>query len=341
MNFKDRVTYSGYVYSYNKRHAKDKGFVPLKSTTKTLVESIRGFAKYLSDKEIILRKRDLKKMDTIDYSSKVSDNIFPSDLPRGSEFNDEEYKLIKGNWYLIVPPFEEGVLRLNKSRYFHFMLTDLNVEERSIQVTIVDYGLSNSIWIIESITEATIFIDISKDSADVVRIKITGGCELSDIMKSHIEKDTCDLSDSEKDILRETIVPFLEKLNNEDDFGKLISYFVLGIVKANIDILNSKPKIRKEKVGDVKVKCEAGEVDKSPAPHVIRTFKSGIVIKSEKAPKLAAREIIRRYTKASWKTIGHLRHYKSGKVSYIRPSIHHRKCLKGDVEAAQVVIKIG
>lgn len=330
------------VDSYNKkRKFKPSIFDTSPKTPRELViENMKAISFYLVENKAFVSKKGLKIFDTIDFSKTVKDSEHnKSDMPH-IEISDEEHEELVNNWYLMIPPFETGVLRINKNRYLWFEITDINPDSKTYSVSIVDYALHSGIWLVtDSMRVTNLMI------GDKFKYSIKGYAGFYDILTQYLDNGKLQgMSDREMDFLKGVTLPFLkerfgtcEELDKEMD--SICAHFSLAIVKTNIDILHSRPKIKKSEIGEglgawystsgAKVKSIAGDVPDKQPPHIIRTFKSGISIVSRKPPKFAAKEIIRKYTKPSWKTIGHTRHYKSGKVVYIRPSIHHRKCLKG------------
>lgn len=71
----------------------------------------------------------------------------------------------------------------------------------------------------------------------------------------------------------------------------------------------------------------------------IRTIGT-ISITSKSVPHAPTQKSAAKYVIASWQTRGHIRHYKSGKTVYIKPSIHHRHALKQNAAPAPVTIKL-
>lgn len=62
---------------------------------------------------------------------------------------------------------------------------------------------------------------------------------------------------------------------------------------------------------------------------------AGIKIKSATKPQQPKKSTIIRYKAAAWSVSGHLRHYKSGKVIYIKPYQCHRKGLNQNTQPGQ------
>ena len=330
------------VDSYNKKRKFKPSIFDTKpkSPRELVIENMKTLSFYLVENKAFVSRKGLKMFDTIDYSKSAKDsNCDKSDMPR-IKISDEEYEELVNNWYLMIPPFEMGVLRINKNRYLWFEITDINPDSKTYSVSIVDYALHSGIWLVTDSMRVTNLM-----TGDKFKYSIKGYVGFYDILTHYLDDGKLQgMSDREMDFLKEVTLPFIKERFGtgeglDAEIENICAHFSLAIVKTNLDILHSRPKIKKSETEEdlgvgsstsgAKVKSVAGDVPDKQPPHIIRTFKSGISIVSRKPPKFAAKEIIRKYTKPSWKTIGHTRHYKSGKVVYICPSIHHRKCLKG------------
>lgn len=68
---------------------------------------------------------------------------------------------------------------------------------------------------------------------------------------------------------------------------------------------------------------------------VVRRLGSSVIVRSVKAPRLSSKERGVVYKLSSWSRRGHLRHYQSGKVVWIREQQVHRKAF-GDNESGSV-----
>ena len=68
---------------------------------------------------------------------------------------------------------------------------------------------------------------------------------------------------------------------------------------------------------------------------ILRRLGSSVIVRSVKAPRLSSKERGVVYKLSSWSRRGHLRHYQSGKVVWIREQQVHRKAF-GDNESGSV-----
>ena len=311
-------------------------------------QSLKKWSDWAVSTNLIPSRKELKKKDLIDCVTLAKEQpVKPSDLP-GLIFSDEEKSLLYNEWWLVVPPFESGVLRINRNRYFRFSVLSIDPVNKGYEVELLDLAMEEGAWLPENAIEAKLSLPTSGNSLFQSEV---GGVRLSEIIADTVP-DIKGWSQNELLFFKEFTIPLLNddpKESKQSDIESSFGHFAMAILRTNLTLRSEKPKTKKEDTENpvsekngAKVKTITGEVDTSPKPRVIRTYRSGITITSEKPPKSTAKEIIRKYTVESWKTRGHVRHYKTGKTAYIRPSVHHRKCLKGQGsgEPAQTIIVV-
>ena len=264
------------VDSYNKKRKFKPSIFDTKpkSPRELVIENMKTIYFYLVENKAFAPKKGLKMFDTIDYSKAVKDsNCNKSDMPR-IKISDEEHEELVNNWYLMIPPFEMGVLRINKNRYLWFEITDINPDSKTYSVSIVDYALHSGIWLVtDSMRVTNLMVD------NKFKYSIKGYAGFYDILTHYLDDGKLQgMSDRETDFLKEVTLPFIkerfgtgEELDTEME--SICAHFSLAIVKTNLDILHSRPKIKKSEEGlsvgsstsGAKVKSVAGDVpDKQP-----------------------------------------------------------------------------
>lgn len=72
---------------------------------------------------------------------------------------------------------------------------------------------------------------------------------------------------------------------------------------------------------------EIVQTDAVPTERKTRILSDSIKISSVEKPEAPTLEKIIRYSMSEWERAGHFRHYKSGKVVQIKPSVVHRRCV--------------
>lgn len=121
----------------------------------------------------------------------------------------------------------------------------------------------------------------------------------------------------------------MEYQQNPQLLQKAACDFALYMIYTNILLHTDKPTlIRKNSDIERKLKIKLDPYTGKESIKRIREI-HGIRILSEKSPKLSTEEILRHYHLENWNVRGHIRHYKNGKTVYIKPTVHHRKALKG------------
>ena len=127
---------------------------------------------------------------------------------------------------------------------------------------------------------------------------------------------------------------------------QLACLFLRYITIANFILENNKPKIapgQKEKQEHNKriskksksMPKESSQAQEQPDNAVLDAIPEKLIrniglikIVSTRTPKVFSSKSIRNYKIPSWTSRGHTRKYKSGKIVYVRPAVHHRKALK-------------
>lgn len=311
------------------------------SNSDTFFEFLKLVSKVASDKGEIHKRSELLKMDRIDYYISLKDDQYDElcDLPA---ISTEHYDEFIKNFYLGLPPFKDGVLRINRNRYFKWEVEDIDIDNQSYDVNIFDYSMDHNVWMLNNIvvikfrwehdhinTETNIippsvvFMSLVKDNESQILEQMD-----DKILKRKHYKEllhcTCEI---------------LKQTEQEDDEIEISNHFLAAIGNTNYILNQHKPKTLRS---SNKIKTMAGEVDKEPKARYTRVLSNGIPIISEKMPRVYNKDTIRKYKIESWRTRGHIRHYKDGRVTYIRESVHHRKCLagKGTVDPAQQIIQV-
>lgn len=319
----------------------DKSFLNLDPNVE-LAQRVQRYSDWAIKKGLLYDRQTLKEFDTIDFSNFIGSDSYEqkSDLPNFDELSQEEVNKLNNCWYLIIPPFEEGVLKPNKNRYVWFKVVEINEENHSYEVFLADYAYDQHVWILENKIAGTFYWDAKWCDKKHWLYKCEGE-RTSKIMARHLKEYKDEWDEDNLLYLNNVAIPVMKSSELDNDLECLLCHFAYTIIKTNLELLNDKPRAKRNSVN--KVKTTAGEVDKNPKPKVIRTMTSGIKIKSVKVPKAPNQESIRKYKIEAWKTRGHIRHYKDGKTVYIRESIHHRKCLnvEGKSVIPQTIIKVG
>lgn len=318
---------------------------------------MKAFFNVLIDLRYILKRSDIRQATRIDYypCCKLDEDI--SALPSMHHVPKEVFEEEKHNFYLMIPPFMHGVLVINKLKYIHWTVDTINESERSISVTLSDYARDHGIWGLWSLGRFTLKLNpgntpVASEASyvplDAMIEYYMEQHEIDDKVYEHLTKIFIDrggfvleneLKKLKKDYL-DYVLTWAKDTKKDEDAANLLRHFMLAIEHVNYMLANNK--IKTLRGSGNTIKTVAGEVETNPKPKYTRVLSNGIQFFSEKIPRPHTEETIRKYHVTQWNTRGHVRRYKSGLVTYVRPSIHYRKCLigKGESELAQQIIQV-
>lgn len=305
------------------------------------LHKLRRYSNWAIDNKMMHTYKEIKAMDTIDFSSILNNPaVKSSDLP-SFQFTDYERNQLNACWYLLIPPFKEGVLRINKHRYVKWEVYEVNEADHSYRVILYDYA-RDKVWMLENLAVGYIGWNNEEPTGKKFKFQIDGDT-MYEIVNRHLFEEGETKGWSKDDLLYFKIVavPYLKSVTHkEDDLDSLLAHFAGLMVKTNVQLLSEKPKAVRGSGN--KIKTEAGEIDRNPKPRIVRTLSNGLIISSIKIPKSASPDTIRKYHIEAWRSRGHIRRYKNGKTTYVRESIHHRKCLANDEKSIipQTIIKV-
>lgn len=131
----------------------------------------------------------------------------------------------------------------------------------------------------------------------------------------------------------------LKKQYHTDGFAELIRIFIILITKVNYQLyINKKAKTLRKESAKTKGKMSI-EIIEQDAPKKLIRMIGCITITSEKPPRLPTEKTVTRYSVASWKCRGGLRHMQNGKIIPFKESVHHRQCMKSTIDVPQSIIK--
>ena len=302
------------------------------------MDLINRYFKYLIEKGKMLTRREIKEQDTIDVTGMLSKDGVNSgaDLPSYHR-TEEEGEYIKNHPYCMVPPITKGVIKVNSCRYLVFDIMDLDVDEHSYKLYLEDYAKDQLVWSMNSSTVAVL-----KWRDGTIDILDEAYAPMSELF-SLISPFNFNFNEDEKLFWNKVIIPDIMIIDQiDEDNGKVhvVNNYIWCIVRTNMEL--AKNKLRTKRSSSGKVKGLADPIEEKKKQLIRNVGESGISIRSVDIPREANYERIIRYKVASWNTRGHERKLKSGKIVYVKPSVHHRKALRGKCtdDPAQTVIQI-
>lgn len=329
---------------------------------------IRRYMQKLEDDKKMVRLRDIKKMNILDATGILKKPQDKWSIPGLNPATDEEAAVIKRlGWYAYVPCFEKGAIKFNTFRYVTFEILEINPEEQNIKIQITDYlKPHDGIW--QKGTSATVVIEMAEISDDVpidYHNVPYASIPLEDDGSS-IERYIClRLDDRENyedlytiysakglgwskaeyktwmDVVVQNSIDstkyYKEQQEGHDQCEQLAMLFALIIVRCNILLEMNKPS-RPVNTGTSsrhrKIVYEKGEAPERRIRNV-----GALRVQSKDVPKRPCMETVVTYKTAKWSVRGHIRHYKSGKEVYIKPSTRTRKALVDTDEATATTIR--
>lgn len=335
-----------YLKSYVSKSKKFKNGVSMLGEAEDYREKenrlLNRFFKALQKDDIIFTRRAIKDMDTIDFRfhKNLKSSNSPSDIPGYKRMDgDEEY--VMEHPYCAVPPLSKGVIRANTDRYLVFEINNLDVENYKYDLFLEDYAKDNGVWMVNSSTVATIFWNDKK-----VNIENEYYVPLSKLFEFYPFDNETIFSEDEMLFWKEVIKPnilLLDAMDEKENSTHVIHNYLHAIITTNMELGSNKLHTLRSQSSNEKAKVitEVAEEDDKKKKQLIRNVgDSGISIRSVSIPREATYERVVKYKVAAWNTRGHERKLKSGKIVYVKPSVHHRKCLQKTDEVAQTIIRI-
>lgn len=240
----------------------------------------------------------------------------------------------------IIPCFKEGTFYHDDDKYIYWLIKDINTDANTMDIFIQYYNKEPyQIW--QPKASGVISYGINEQGQRIIYVKKSEEKNLLLPTNMRYEYSLSNLTwtSEEKNVWTNFIKPINEKSLQEQgyDFIKNATIFTQYVYMVNQLLSQEKIKTQPSKNTTAKIKSNY-ETTTNVTP---RKRKLDILdITSVKPPKRANAEIIRTYRLPSWKTRGHVRHYKSGKTVYIKESIHHRKKLQQTDTVPQTIITL-
>ncbi len=307
-------------------------------TQADVTEYMQKFSAWLVETDRMASRKELKKLDTIDYSLTLDPTKqTKSDLPAMS-LSDECTAALDECWYMLIPPLTRGCLRINVNRYIQFEVEKIDEERKRYAAVLADYAFDQGVWMLNNTVTGYTSLELWNQNRRI--FSECGGASMADLVLFALDNYDMEVwSYNEKLFLKEVVAPYLRSTEKEDDFQDIFAHFSMAIINTNYQLMQKKPKAVRG--SGRRYKDVVGELEGNPKPQIVRTLSGGITISSVKVPKVPTTEVIRKYKLAAWNTRGHIRTYKNGKTTYVKPSVHHRKCLANKEEMVpQTIIKV-
>lgn len=296
---------------------------------------LKDYIQKMVDDGKMMRLRDIKKMDILDMTGFLN---LPDDgysLPDPKQATEEELDTMCAlNWYIHVPCFEKGAIRVNKFRYIVFEVLEMDPENCHMKIKLTDYskadGIQSGIW--QKGVSTTVVTEMrNKDEEDhYVGLKLIEKQTFEQLYTMYSAKDL-GWGKSDYKQWMDTIVANarektkqIEKRTGIDQCGHLVNAYMAYIGICNAILTKNKPSrpVKKQSSGKRKVSYEKGVSPERKIRNV-----GPLRVQSKDIPRKPCLETVITYKTAKWKVRGHIRHYRSGKEVYIKPTTRTRKAL--------------
>lgn len=298
---------------------------------------IRQFFEYSGKNNLTFPYEELLKEDCIDVTRTIDHTQLtgPTDYPAYKvEIDEKEY--FESHPYCIFSPIKSGVIKINKGRWIQFnsipetMVIQDNL--KSMEYLLQDYRIDKKL----AILDRAISVIISWNNGNI-SYESSGRITMNNVLVSEPGEKIFD----NKDLLFWNIVvlPKIKQTINNEKQGingepymdnldwHMVNSFTRSIIFTNYQL--SKSKATANRKASSKIIAVPDQSGKKPKKQLIRNVGgTGITITSIDIPKEANEDRVIKYRIASWNTRGHERKLKSGKVVWVRQSVHHRKCLE-------------
>lgn len=294
-------------------------------------------------KGFALKRGQLRKKDLIDMRNLLhaSDTTSKHSIPNITMFENESDFIDANEWYAFVPCFTEGVLQINAGRYIYWNIIEVTYN-KTMKLFIKDYTAIEQGW--EGGVEGT--IDCSFDADGQKFVSTSADYKLCTHHYTVLDLESLGWTPYDIAIWTGLILAGTKKMDEKmrdthgtNAFSELIRLFTNLIVKVNYQLYIHKTsktiytKKDKSKKGETSV-----EIIDTDAPKKLVRIIGDMSVNSVQKPRLPTEKTVMRYSIASWKCRGGLRHMKDGRIIPFKESIHHRQCMKKTADIPQSII---
>lgn len=241
-----------------------------------------------------------------------------------------------------IPCFRTGVLKKqgqadNETEYIQWTVNDVDVQNLYMNVTLqvytdIDAVDGKTIW--APGPKITTGLDYSDEDGLSTKIDPEGSVAMTEA-STCVPYSLLKWTPFQIELWKNTSLYIVkqqeenwEKDHDLDIYNYTIRDFIVNMCLVNDLLERERPRAARSATTK---KAEATfELDQDRQDErKVRTI-SMVKFTSKSVPRMPTEKSVIKYNVASWNTRGHLRHYKSGKTVYVRPSVHHRKALLKD-----------
>lgn len=287
---------------------------------------------------------DMADYDVIDISRIMVDenDMFHVQLSDGQWRDSEEY-LNQNQWMAFLPCFPYGILSYAPNNGVYFELRHVDAERRMMDVRIVRYVISGQELCFGDDIYATVDFEHTGDSIEPNIMLSPRTRTYMDLYTSLNAERECTWNKFDSQIWRKLIMDKRDIVNMNEhlqDMKDQVKQFVYFIALVNSIINKHSRHVQSASAGQRITTDTAIIFDKNDyTPEMnIHTYGNLILIRSVYRPVAPIANI--KYMTPSWHVRGHLRHYKSGVVTYVMPHTRTRHGLEDDGISPKTIIRI-
>lgn len=293
---------------------------------------------------------ELEKLDRID----ITNSDFNMQTPMNVGDAVWEYVSSLPNViYGVIPCYKEGLLCINEERRAYFCIKDFNEDTGAFLLELRLYQFETDInrWTIG------IGGTLQINSANLMKDPVTGDRQIMENVSVIAEETFADLytkisprnlgwNEQQCHIWQEITIQNavnqyqLVKDQGQDTMQNAILVFGGAMMLVNYMLSNKRPTVVREPKPRDDIRHNRNDKPIQPADTPRVRILGPVKFISPHPPIKVSRNTVRKYMLSEWTVKGHMRHYKNGKVIYIKPTIHRRKSLNSESVTAQNIIKV-
>lgn len=299
-------------------------------------------AKYMTETGKTPTKNEMLKNPVIDLSHTVKHAADKNDtisynyqFKTDGEFADEKKYVAEHDWEKLIPCYTKGLYKIHPNRYIYYNVTDINKDECKLTVFHQEYINVGNYFLPGHSSKATISISSDRNDKDNCFTVERHEFQNETSLYKPITPKQLNLTDFETKFYRQLINDMTksDKIYNNALTNELNRAFIKATIRTNF-LLSKYKTTRENNSYYVKndTKNEKNIIYDAPQSHYVQRIGPADIY-NDTAPKQTVRKQRTNdvhYKIPEWDTRGHIRHYKSGKTVYVKPSVHKRQGMTGE-----------
>lgn len=287
---------------------------------------------------------DMADYDVIDIARIMvnKDGMFHVQLSDDQWRDSEEY-LNQNQWMAFLPCFPYGILSYASKNGVYFELRHVDAERHMMDVRIVRYAINGQELCFGDDIYATVDFEHTDNGIEPNIMLSPRTRTYMDLYTSLNAERECTWNKFDSQVWRKLIMDKRDIVNMNEhlqDMKDQVKQFIYFIALVN-SIINKRSRHVQSTPAGQRITTDTAIIfDKNDyAPEMnIHTYGNLILIRSVYQPVAPIANI--KYTTPSWHVRGHLRHYKSGVVTYVMPHTRTQHGLEDDGISPKTIIRI-